>query len=101
MKHGCGKIFTMAIYKILSTARYHPKINSQGKGIKSLTGVTQGKKTSANLFSFYLSDMATAFEGVDTTDLMSPCIFAQLADDTSLYAELLSSLKERIIRMLS
>ena len=44
--------------------------------------------------------MSTAFEGINDSDFMSPCIFAQLADDTSLYAELLTSLKERIIRML-
>ena len=101
MEKGCGKNLTMAFYKTLCKATYHPKVTSQrlGKGIESLYGVTR-RKSSANLFSFYLSDMPTAFEGADDSDFMEPCIFAQLADDTSLYAEFLSSLKDRITRML-
>ena len=102
MEHGCGKYLTAALAKTLGKTTYHPKINSQrlGEGIDSMFGVTQGRKTSSNLFSFYLSDMSTAFDSGNDSDFMSPCIFAQLADDTSLYAELLTSLRDRVIRML-
>ena len=101
MERGCGRNLTLAMYKTLCKATYHPKVNSQrlGEGITSNYGVTQGRKSSANLFSFYLSDMSTAFDCDTNTDFMNPCIFAQLADDTSLYAEFLSSLRERIIHM--
>ena len=72
MKKGCGKFLTSAITKTLSTSVYHPKIsnNRLGEGIESVHGVTQGRKSSANLFSFYLSDMATAFEYTKYDDFM-------------------------------
>ena len=68
MKKGCGKLLTSAITKALSTSVYNPKIsnNRLGEGIESVHGVTQGRKSSANIFAFYLQ----------------PCDFAQLVDDT-------------------
>ena len=102
MDKGCGKRLTDAIIKTLTKSVYHPKISNQrlGDGIESVYGVTQGRKSSANLFSLYLSDMSTAFDDTRYTDFMSPCIFAQLADDTALFAEFVESLREKIVEML-
>ena len=97
MTKGCGKCLTSAITKTLSKSVYHPKISNSrlGEGIESLHGVTQGRKTSANLLSFYLSGMATAFKKTRYDDFMQPCDFAQLADDIVLYAEQLETLRSK------
>ena len=73
----------------MSKTVYHPKIsnNRLGTGIDSKIGVTQGRKTSSNLFSFYLSDMSKAFENSQYSDFMQPVDFGQLADDTVIYAD--------------
>ena len=96
MTKGCGKCLTSTITKTLSKSVYHPKISNShlGEGIEAVHGVTQGRKTSANLFSFYLSDMATAFKNT-RYDFMQPCDCAQLADGTVLYAEQLETLRSK------
>ena len=97
MKKGCGKFLTSAITKTLLKSVYYPKItnNRLGEGIVSEYGVTQGRKTSSNLFSFYLSDMSTAFINTRYNDFMQPCDFTQLADDTAIYAEYIESLRSK------
>ena len=94
MKKGCGKFLTSAITKTLSTSVYHPKISSNrlGEGIESVHGVTQGRKSSTNLLSFYLSDMTSAFEYTKYDDFMQPCDFAQLDDGTVLYVDSIESI---------
>ena len=89
MDSGCGNNLVSALTKSMSKTVYHPKIskNRLGTGIDSKIGMTQGRKTSANLFSFYLSDMSKAFENSQYSDFMQPVDFGQLADDTMIYAD--------------
>ena len=72
MKDGIGKKFVQAIVNVYENVSYSPKLsnNSLGEPISSSHGVTQGKKTSANLFSFFISDMCRGFDGIDKIDSM-------------------------------
>ena len=75
--------------------KYVPKISSNyiGDKISSNYGVTQGRKSSANIFSYYISDMAVCLRNLTVDDFMNPYCLLQLADDTSVLAESLHSLK--------
>ena len=104
MEKGCGSKFMNAIAKRFCGTVYYPKVTNTllGEGINSPNGVTQGNKTSSNLFSFYLSDMSTAFDeshGYD--DFTQPCNFGQLADDTVVYAEHRESLRHKCEQLMN
>ena len=103
MKKGCGKQFTNAIAKTFKESTYYPKINKTqiGEGITTYFGVTQGRSSSANLFSFYVSDMPSAFNNLDISDYMDPYNLAQLADDTTIIAEHIDRFKEKFIALLT
>ena len=97
MKKGCGKNFTKAITNMFATSEYYPKSNGSTlyAGIDSDYGVAQGRRSSGNIFSFYVSDMPQAFDDLDCDDFMEPINIAQLADDTSIYAETISNLLKK------
>ena len=80
---------------------YYPKVdkNHLGDALLSEYGVTQGRRSSANLYSFYISDINTAFPNT-YDDFMYPCIVAQLADDTTLFAENTNGLTEKVLSLL-
>ena len=82
-----GKRFTQAIHNMYQTTAYTPKISASqlGEKIPTMHGVTQGKESSANLYSFYVSDMPSYLQHY-TTDLMDPLNSVQLADDTATMA---------------
>ena len=61
-----------------------------GKSIISKHGVTQGRKTSANLFSFTMSELHKSIS--ITTTYLKDIILLQLADDTAILAESVESL---------
>ena len=88
MKKDCGKKFTTAIAKIYNSTAYIPEVgrNRLGNEIVTGTGVAQGRKSSANLYSFYVSDMPSCMENMGS-DFMDPFNVVQLADDTILLAE--------------
>ena len=70
-----------------------------GEPISSRNGVPQGRKTSANLFSFYISDMGESIK-VEKSFLHPVCIL-QLADDTAIIAdskETLSNIFNQLIK---
>ena len=94
IKNGCGKNFTKAIGNMMSTSTYYPKMSHSmlSEGITSDFGVTQGRRSSGDLFTFYVSDMSSAFSSIDNTDFMDPYNLAQLADDTAIYADNIESL---------
>ena len=64
MKKGIGKRFVNGIVNIYNKTWYIPKLEKQqlGEPISSRDGVPRGRKTSANLFSFYISDMGESIK---------------------------------------
>ena len=89
MQDGCGASYTRAVAGMFSTSTYYPKSNKNrlSEGISTEFGVTQGRRSSGSLFSYYVSDMPRAVGDVRYDDYMDPLTLAQLADDTALYAE--------------
>ena len=92
-----GHCFVNAIHNMYLKTTYIPKLSSSRLGEKITTehGVTQGKESSANLYSFYVSDMSSCLEQF-TTDYMDPLNLVQLADDTATLASSIMSLIEKI-----
>ena len=76
-----------------SNTAYTPKIakNLIGDQINTEFGVTQGRKSSGNLYAFAISDLPKLLNDHTSTDFMDPHCVAQLADDTSITAESLKS----------
>lgn len=98
MSDECGGTFTKAIAKMFKTSEYFPKSNKNrlSESIRTDHGVTQGRRSSGSLFSYYVSDMPNAVN--DTyDDFMDPLTLAQLADDTALYAEKVENLIKKFI----
>ena len=92
-----GKRFVNAIHNMYQTTAYIPKVSSTRLGERITTdhGVTQGKESSANLYSFYVSDMPSCLENF-TSDFMDPLNLVQLADDTATLASFVDSLVKKI-----
>ena len=92
MNKGAGNKFVKALYESYTYTYYKPKISDKytGAAIETDSGVTQGKTSSANLFSFYVSDMVST-TAIPTND---SDIF-QLADDTAILCNNLQSLINR------
>ena len=69
MKKGCGSKLTNAIFKMFKKTTYHPKKsnNRLAEGIKTDYGVTQGRRSSGNLFSFQVSDMPASIKDLKGT----------------------------------
>ena len=88
MDKGCGKKYVRAISEMYVESLYAPQINKNqlGENISTKHGVTQGRASSTNLFSFYVSDMGSALNDVDSNDFLDPYNLIQLADDTILLA---------------
>ena len=95
LEKGIGKKFAEAIYSMYSNTSYTPKIskNQVGNPISTEFGVTQGRKSSGNLYAFSISDMPKSVHDSNSKDFMDPFCVAQLADDTSLTSETLESKK--------
>ena len=87
MKHGVGKRFTAAIASMYTEIGYIPKVddNLLSTPIRKYYGVTQGRRSSTNFFSFLISEMPQEIN--DTNDFMDPYSLALMADDTILAAE--------------
>ena len=100
IKNGCGKNITTAIAKMYINSEYIPVIkNRLGDGINTAFGFTQGRKSSTNLYSFYVSDMPDVLYD-QHADFMDPFNISQLADDTVVYAEHISSLEDKFRKVL-
>ena len=71
---GSGKAYARAIANTYVKSFYTPKVNANQLGacISSKHGITQGKKSSANFFSFYVSDMGEKMKEADTNDFLGP-----------------------------
>ena len=96
-----GKRFAEAIAQMYSYTAYVPKESNTtlGEKIETKHGVTQGKTSSANFYSFYVSDMPECLRN-QINDFMDPFNLAQLADDTATFASMLESLKNKIVELL-
>ena len=83
-KRQAGSKFIGAIQRMYVYTSYKPKISESmlGESIATKHGVTQGKKSSANLYSFFVSDMGTCLKEYEE-DFMDPVNLCQLADDTA------------------
>ena len=82
MKKQAGSSFTKAISKMYHCTYYVPKISklTTGDAILSKHGVTQGRNSSANLFSFSISEVPSA---IYINDKIKDNVL-QLADDASI-----------------
>ena len=103
MKDGCSSAMVRALTKMLTTSTYCPKSskNCVSEGIETDYGVTQGRCSSGNIFSYYVSKMSSAFDPEKTDDFMDPYNLAQLADDTALYATSNPNLKYKFSAILT
>lgn len=92
-------VLVKAIYNMYSQTSYCPKIdaNTIGKKIATEHGVSQGKTSSPNFFSFYVSDMPD-FVTLDNNDVRSALL--QVADDTALTAGTKISLTRNLRELL-
>ena len=79
---------------------YYTPINKHtyGESIHTYHGVTQGRKTSANVFSFNTSDMPSHI--TVKSSLLDNIQILQLADDTALLAENFESLRQLFVDIL-
>ena len=101
MSEGAGKTYITAIANTYRETFYAPKVNSSQLGtyITSKHGVTQGKRSSANLFSFFVSDMGTNINRIGN-DFFGLLSLIQLADDTMLIAESSQLLRRKLVAIL-
>ena len=66
-----------------------------GDPITSNHGVTQGRNSSCNIFSYYISDMKIPVENLRFDDFTDPENLLQLGDDTIVFSEYLHSLSAK------
>ena len=102
MEKGAGKKLVRAISSMYSNTSYTPKVgkNSIGDPITTDFGVTQGRKSSGNLYAFAISDMPKSVRDNTPKDFMDPFCMAQLADDTSISAETLRSMTSKFQKVI-
>ena len=97
---GADKYLVRNIYNMYKETSYIPQIdkNRMGDEISTKFGVTQGKNSSCDIFSFYTSDMPECFSQQnwvsDDSLLVQLVRLLQLADDTVTGALSLPSLSE-------
>ena len=96
MGSNCGAKFTKAVAKMYASTSYIPFVNNKmGLAIETSYGVAQGRNSSPEFYSFYVSDMPQCTNDISSNDFMDPDAIAQLADDTAMLAELFESFKEK------
>ena len=67
----------------------------EGDEIKTNYGITQGKNSSCNFFSFNISNMPQCFNNLVTTDAIYSINLLKLADDTVIIADSIDSLHRK------
>ena len=80
-----------------SNTAYVAKIsnNEVGPDISTKHGLTQGKTSSSSIFSYYISDMHRAIDGVLPKDCFDPLNLFQVADDSTPLADSKESLNRK------
>ena len=99
MQNNIGQRFLRNFTNIYRDTKYITKISDSRMGNEITTdhGVTQGKNSSGNVFSFFVSDMQSHMERLETNDFMDPMSLLQLADDTSTIADNLTSFINKML----
>ena len=97
LKKGAGKVFVQSVANMYDKTYYIPNINKNnyGEAISTQHGVTQGRKTLANFFSFNISDISSVIS-VKSTFLKNINLL-QLADDTSMLVETLREIFTQVL----
>ena len=97
MTNNIGHRFLKAFVDTYKVTTYVPQIskNALGEDIQTSYGVTQGKSSSANVFSFFVSDMHQSVDEVNCNDFLDLFNLFQLADDTIVLAESKSSFTKK------
>ena len=98
MINGIGNKSLQNFKNTYSNTCYIPKISKRNIGRKIVThhGVTQGKNSSADIFSFYVSDMHVDLDVLQLGDFMGHLDLLQMADDTTILADNFLSLTEKV-----
>lgn len=96
---GADRNLVRNIYNMYSETSYVPKMdnNHLGDEISTKYGVTQGKSSSCDIFSFYTSDMPQSFEDHEQNIINANLL--QLADDTVTPALSMDNLKNNFNRI--
>ena len=84
-----------------SETSYVAKIteNEVGPEIRTKHGLTQGKNSSASLFSYYISDMPDSISNINPADFFDPLNLFQVADDSTPLADSKESLVRKAIKV--
>ena len=71
---GADKSLVRNVFNMYKETSYIPQIdrNRMGEEISTMFGVTQGKNSSCDIFSFYTSDMPNCFQQQNETLGASP-----------------------------
>ena len=101
MNKGIGSMFLDNLYNMYEKTFYVPKISENviGEQIPANHGIAQGKNSSCNIFSFYMSDMKDSVKDMNVSDFTEPNNMLQLADDTLIISEHTHSLAELFVRI--
>ena len=88
MERGIGGNYAHALYDMYTHTTYTPKLSPTelGEAIEMKHGATQGRSSSANYYSFYVSDMTDSLKSLSKQDYLDPNCLAQLADDSTIFA---------------
>ncbi len=102
MANNIGQRFLRNFTNIYRDTKYITKISDSRMGDEISTDhcVTQGKNSSGNVFSFFISDMKSHMENVGMNDFMYPMNLLQLADDTSTIADNIISFINKMLHLL-
>ena len=93
MENNIGCKFLRNFTNTYKETIYTTKISTthMGNDIPTDHGLTQGKNSSANIFSLFVSDMSKVMIIPNIDDFMEPTNLLQLADDTTALADKVSS----------
>ena len=84
----CGRFFTEAVFKMLRATTYVPSYeNKLCQEITASHGVAQGRNSSPNFYSFFVSDIPRCMDALENKDLIDLHNLAQLADDEAVLAD--------------
>ena len=97
IEKGCGRTFTEAVFKMFRATTYVPSYeNKLCEEITTSYGVAQGRNSSPNFYSFFVSDMPRCMDSLEEKDFIHPHNLAQLADDAAVLADGLIMLGEKM-----
>ena len=81
-------MFTKAVAKMYMSTTYVPATNNKlSEEMSTSYGMAQGRHSSPNFYTFYVSDMPRCTDILENNDFMDLYNLAQLADDSIVLAE--------------